>query len=106
MSWKNGAIMVVTKDKIAALAFFALIVGLAAVVLPPIGVPGFGVFIALVVSLFGLTLIWFAEPLAESGCFSRGIAHSSPPIMIEAMGWLMLIGYPLLLVWLIRTPPV
>ncbi len=97
--------MVVTIDKVASLAFFALIAGLAAVVLPPIGVPGFSVFIALAVSLFGLSLIWFAEPLAESGCFSRGIAHSSPPIMIEAMGWLMLVGYPLLLVWLIRTPP-
>jgi hypothetical protein len=50
-------------------------------------------------------LIWFADPLAESGCFSRGIPHSSPPILIEAIGWLMLIGYPLLLVWSIRTSP-
>ncbi len=97
--------MVVTKDKLASLAFFAVIVALAAILLPSIGVPGFGVFIALVVSLFGLMLIWFAEPLAESGCFSRGIPHTSPPIMIEAIGWLMLIGYPLLLVWLIRTAP-
>jgi hypothetical protein len=97
--------MVVTKDKIASLAFFSVIVALAAVVLPSIGVPGYGVFIALVVSLFGLMLIWFAEPLAESGCFSRGIAHSSPPLLIEAIGWLMLVGYPLLLVWLIRTSP-
>jgi hypothetical protein len=97
--------MVVTKDKVASLAFFAIIVGLAAVVLPSVGVPGFGVFIALSVSLFGLMLIWFADPLAESGCFSRGIPHSSPPILIEAIGWLMLIGYPLLLVWSIRTSP-
>ncbi len=98
--------MVVTKDKVAAVAFFALMLALAVMVLPPIGVPGFGVIIALVVSLFGLSLIWFAEPLAESGCFTRGIAHSSPPIMIEGMGWLMLVGYPVLLVWLIRNPPV
>lgn len=98
--------MVVTKDKIASLALFAVIAAVVMVVLPPIGVPAFGVFIALVVSLFGLMLIWFAEPLAETGCFSRGIAHSSPPLLIEAMGWLMMIGYPLLLVWVIRTAPV
>jgi hypothetical protein len=97
--------MVITKDKIASLALFVVIVAVAAVVLPPIGVPAFGVFIALVVSLFGLMLIWFAEPLAETNCFSRGIAHSSPPLLIEAIGWLMMVGYPLLLVWLVRTAP-
>jgi hypothetical protein len=97
--------MVVTKDKIASLALFAIILALGAVVMPGIGVPAFGVFIAIVVSLFGLMLIWFAEPLAETGCFSRGIAHSSPPLLIEGIGWLMMIGYPLLLVWLIRTAP-
>jgi hypothetical protein len=98
--------MVVTKDKVGALAFFVVGIAIAAMVLPSIGVPAYGVFIALVVSLFGLMLIWFAEPLAESGCFSRGIPHPSPPLFIEALGWLMLVGYPLLLVWLIRNPPV
>ncbi len=61
--------------------------------------------VALLVSLLGLTLIWFAEPLAETGCFSRGVALSSPPLLIEAIGWLFLVGYPVLLVWLIRTAP-
>jgi hypothetical protein len=97
--------MAVTKDKLASLLFFAGMVVLTAVLLPSLGVPGFGVFVAFTISLFGLMLIWFAEPLAETGCFSRGVALSSPPIMIEAIGWLMLVGYPLLLVWLIRTAP-
>jgi hypothetical protein len=97
--------MVVTKDKVASLVFFAVVVAFAAAVMPSMGVPGYGLLIALTVSLFGLVLIWFAEPLAESGCFARGIPHSSPPLLIEAIGWLMLVGYPLLLVWLIRTAP-
>ena len=45
-------------------------------------------------------LIWFAEPLAETGCFSRGVAHL-PPLLIDGIGWLFLVGYPVLLVWLI-----
>jgi predicted Co/Zn/Cd cation transporter (cation efflux family) len=97
--------MAVTKDKLASLLFFALIAALAAVLLPGLGVPAFGVFVALVVSIFGLMLIWFAEPLSETSCFSRGVAHSSPPLLIEAIGWLMMIGYPLLLIWVIRTAP-
>ena len=97
--------MVVTKDKLASLLLFGVIAALAAILLPSWGVPGFGVSVALLVSLLGLTLIWFAEPLAETGCFSRGVALSSPPLLIEAIGWLFLIGYPVLLVWLIRTAP-
>jgi FtsH-binding integral membrane protein len=103
---KNGATMAVTKDKLASLLLFAVIVALATVLLPGWGVPGFGVCVALFVSVFGLILIWFAEPLAETSCFTRGVAVSSPPILIEAIGWLFLVGYPLLLVLLIRTAPV
>jgi hypothetical protein len=98
--------MAVTKDKLASVLLFAVIAVAATIFLPTWGVPGFGVFMALLVSLLGLTLIWFAEPLAETGCFSRGVALSSPPLMIEAVGWLFLVGYPVLLVWLVRTAPV
>jgi hypothetical protein len=98
--------MAVTKDKLASLLLFAVIAVAAAMFLPAWGVPGFGVFMALLVSLLGLTLIWFADPLAETGCFSRGVALSSPPLMIEAVGWFFLVGYPVLLVWLVRTAPV
>jgi hypothetical protein len=98
--------MAITKDKWASLLFFAATFTLAVALLPALGVPGFGVFIAIVVSFAGLMLIWFAEPLAETGCFSRGVPHSSPPLLIEGIGWLFLVGYPVLLVWLIRTAPV
>lgn len=97
--------MAVTKDKLASLAFFAVMVVLAVVFLPALQVPGYGLFVALVISLAGLILIWFAEPLAEAGCFSRGVALSSPPLLVEAIGWLFLVGYPLLLVCLIETAP-
>jgi hypothetical protein len=98
--------MAVTKDKLFSVLFFAVMVALATVLLPSLGVPGFSVLIAIGVSFAGLMLIWFAEPLSETGCFSRGIPHSSPPLLIEGMGWLFLVGYPLLLVWLIRTTPI
>ncbi len=98
--------MAVTKDKLASLLFFAAVVTLAVALLPSLGVPGFSVLIAIVVSFAGLMLIWFAEPLSETGCFSRGVPHSSPPLLIEGIGWLFLVGYPVLLLWLIRTAPV
>jgi hypothetical protein len=103
---KKGGKMAVTKDKLASLLFFAAMVTLAVALLPSLGVPGFSVLIAVMVSFAGLMLIWFAEPLSETGCFSRGVPHSSPPLLIEGIGWLFLVGYPVLLVWLIRTAPV
>ena len=98
--------MAVTKEKLSASLSFMVMAVLAAFLLPAWGVPGFAVLMAAVVSILGLTLIWFAEPLAEASCFSRGVALSSPPLLIEAIGWLFLVGYPFLLVWLIRTAPV
>jgi hypothetical protein len=98
--------MAVTKDKLASLLVFAVIVASATTLLRSWGIPGFGVFVAILVSLMGLTLVWFAEPLSEAGCFSRGVAVSSPPVAIEIFGWIFLVGYPLLLVWLSRTAPV
>jgi hypothetical protein len=105
-SQRKGGTMAVTKDKLASLLFFAATLTLAVALLPALGVPGFGILIAIVVSFAGLMLIWFAEPLSEAGCFSRGVPHSSPPRLIEGIGWLFLVGYPVLLVWLIRTAPV
>jgi hypothetical protein len=98
--------MAVTKDKLASLLVFAVVVAAAATLVRSWGIPGFGVFVAILVSLMGLMLIWFAEPLAEAVCFSRGVAISSPPLAIEAFGWIFLVGYPVLLVWLARTAPV
>jgi hypothetical protein len=97
--------MAVTKDKLASLLFYGVIVALAAAYPPSWGMPGFGVVVALAVSLLGLALIWFAEPLSETGCFSRGVPLSSPPQLIGVLGWLFLAGYPLLLFILMRTAP-
>ncbi|HEV3167218.1 MAG TPA: hypothetical protein VGZ22_24630, partial [Isosphaeraceae bacterium] len=72
-------------------------------VLNAAAIPAIGVFVALLVSLFGLMLIWFAEPLAEVACFSRGIPRPSPSGLIMVFGWIFLVGYPLLLSFVTRA---
>ena len=92
--------MTLTKDKVASLLVFCVLVLVSLTVLLPLGLPGANLFVGFMMALAGLALIWFAEPLAETSCFSRGISHQSPPLLIEAFGWLFLVGYPVLLVWL------
>jgi hypothetical protein len=94
--------MALTKDKIASLLVFCAMVALSLTVLQSFGVPPANIFVGLVGALAGLTLIWFAEPLGEIACFARGIPVHSPPLLIEAFGWLFLVGYPALLVCLTR----
>jgi hypothetical protein len=89
--------MAITKDKILSLLVFAAVAVTVITVLNAAAIPAIGVFVALMVSLFGLMLIWFAEPLGEAACFSRGIPRPSPAGLIMVFGWIFLIGYPLLL---------
>lgn len=89
--------MAITKDKILSLLVFAAVAVTVVTVLNAAAVPAMGVFVALAVSLFGLMLIWFAEPLAEAACFSRGVPRPSPSGLITVFGWIFLIGYPLML---------
>jgi len=98
--------MLITKTKIAALVVFLLVTTLALVVLQSLDAPGLGFCMAVAVSLLGLALVWLAEPLGEIACFSRGVPVPSPPGMIQAFGWIFLIGYPVLLTWLVQWPPV
>ena len=98
--------MLISKDKIAALVAFAIVEVTAPLYFRSVGMPDMGFFVAFVFAVFGLALVWFAEPLGEIACFSRGIAHTTPPVMIEAMGWILLIGYPLLLACILRWPGV
>jgi len=91
--------MAITKDKILSLLVFAAVSVIVMTVLNATAVPGVGVFIALMVSLFGLMLIWFAEPLAEAACFCRGVPRPSPSGLIMFFGWVFLVGYPLLLTY-------
>ena len=89
--------MAVTKDKIASLLVFAILVVASVMSVRVGGMPGFTLFFGLLITALGLTLIWFAESLGEIACFTRGIAIHSPPLMIEAIGWMFLLGYPVLL---------
>jgi hypothetical protein len=92
--------MTITKDKIASLLVFCAMALSAVMVLRH--VPVANLLVGFMGALAGLTLIWFAESLGETACFSRGIAIESPPLLIEAFGWLFLIGYPVLLACLAR----
>ncbi|HXY32802.1 MAG TPA: hypothetical protein VEI07_01160 [Planctomycetaceae bacterium] len=89
--------MAITKDKVLSLLVFAVVAVATVMVLTAAAVPGIGVLFALLVSFGGLLLIWFAEPLAETGCFSRGVPRPSPSGLIMVIGWIFLIGYPLLM---------
>ena len=57
---------------------------------------------ALTISLtflpFPLALIWFAEPLGDyTGFMGRGyVSRPTPAIFVSIIGWLILLGYPLL----------
>jgi hypothetical protein len=89
--------MAITKDKVLSLLVFAVVSAIVVTALSAAAVPGIGVLFALLVSFGGLLLIWFAEPLAETGCFSRGVPHPSPAGLVMFFGWVFLIGYPLLM---------
>jgi hypothetical protein len=94
--------MAVTKDKLASLVVYGVVAVAAIVVFNSWGLPAMGLVLAPAVSLLGLALIWLAEPLGEAGCFSRGVPNPSPPAMIEAFGWLFLVGYPILVTCVLR----
>jgi FtsH-binding integral membrane protein len=89
--------MAITKAKILSLLVFAAVAVIVITALNAVAMPAIGIFIALLFSLFGLMLIWFAEPLAEVACFSRGVPRPSPSGLIMFFGWVFLIGYPFFL---------
>lgn len=49
----------------------------------------------LLLSLPGLAMIWFREGLSVTG-FDRGVLRQSPPLMVDVIGWLFLIGLPVI----------
>jgi hypothetical protein len=89
--------MAITKDKVLSLLVFGVVAIAIVTLLNAAAVPGIGVLVGLLVSFGGLLLVWFAEPLAEVSCFSRGVPHPSPSGLVMVIGWIFLIGYPLLL---------
>ena len=53
--------------------------------------------------LFPLALIWFPEPLGGfTGYMFRGhyVDTETPPFLVAAAGWFILVGLPLLAYWL------
>ncbi len=95
--------MAITKNKVLSLVVFAAVAVALVTTLTAAAVPGIGLFIALMVSLFGLILIWFAEPLGETACFSRGVPRPSPAPLINVIGWIFMVGYPLLMTVVTRA---
>ena len=95
--------MAITKDNVLSLVVFAAVAVALVTILSAAAVPGIGLFVALMVSLGGLALIWFAEPLGETACFSRGVPRPSPAPLISLIGWIFLVGYPLLMTVVTRA---
>lgn len=50
------------------------------------------------VSMPGLVVVLFRESLSFAS-FSRGVAHSSPTLLVGAIGWLMLLFFPIWMVY-------
>lgn len=61
-----------------------------------------GTLVFLFVILWPLSLIWFPEYWGNYTGFLRGqyIGEKSPPVLVSAMGWFLLVGFPLLILWI------
>lgn len=90
--------MIIALDKMISLMVFA-IVAVVMLVAYPMGSFAVSLVVAVAICAPGLVLIWFPEALGEIGCFARGVAHTSPPALIAAIGWVFLVGYPVLLAY-------
>lgn len=89
--------MTLSLDKLISVVVFIVMGVVSTLVLGPTGGQLAGPVIAFTMLTPGLVLIWFSEALAETACFSRGTVSSSPPLLVAAFGWLYLVGYPVLL---------
>ena len=87
--------MTIPKDKVVALVVVAANVS-AAMLFP--GSKATAAFLAALVSLPGLTIVWFRETLANTG-FARGVLRSSPSGLVGFIGWCMLLFFPLWFVY-------
>ena len=83
----------ITVDKLVSVLVFAAMLALTALFYP-IGSAVAAMAVASFLCVPGLVLIWFADALAETPCFARGVECPSPPSLVTAMGWLFLVGYP------------
>jgi hypothetical protein len=59
--------------------------------------------------IFPLVLIWFPEELGSfTGYVGRGgwIDKETPPILVSIMGWLLLLGLPVLMYFMLNRGPI
>lgn len=61
-----------------------------------------GTLVFLFALLWPLSFIWFPEYWGNYTGFLRGsyIDQKSPPVLVSVMGWLFLVGFPLLILWI------
>jgi hypothetical protein len=87
-----------TKERIVALVVVVVKI-VAALILSPVS-RNLGIVAgsAFLLSLPGLMMIWFREGLSVTA-FDRGVAHESPPLLIDVAGWLFLLGLPVLFLY-------
>ncbi len=56
--------------------------------------------LAVLLSLPGLFVIWLRESLQDSElAFPRGVRNASPPGLLAFLGWLWLLGIPILYIY-------
>jgi hypothetical protein len=91
--------MTMSASKLLSLLALVASIGLLAACLPASSA-GL-LFAGCIVGALGLALIWFPAELAGVG-FQRGEFHESPAVLVAAFGWLFLLGYPILLLWLLQ----
>jgi hypothetical protein len=87
-----------TKERIIALAIVVVQIGVAVIFSTVSRNWGIVAGSALLLSLPGLLMIWFREGLSVIG-FDRGVLRDSPPLFIDALGWLFLIGLPVMFLY-------
>lgn len=84
-----------TKERIAALVVFIANI-VAALIYSKVS-KNLGIIAgsACLASLPGLAIIWFRDSLSVTA-FDRGVMRESPPVFLGAIGWLFLIGLPII----------
>jgi hypothetical protein len=87
-----------TKERIIAIAIVVVQVALAVSFSTVSRHWGFLIAAALALSLPGLMMIWFREGLSVTG-FDRGVLRDSPPLLIDVLGWLFLIAFPIIFLY-------
>jgi hypothetical protein len=91
-------VLSLTKERIVALTIVVLQVVAALIFATVSRDATHAAGVALLLCLPGLAMIWFREALSVTG-FDRGVLRDSPPTMIDVIGWLFLLGLPVIFLY-------